>query len=83
MIHEQQPSEEKKIEEELSSDEKFEKMWERIRPPEWSAYGDEIMPKGLVELEEKAQLKKDIEGTVASIVFIVVFIAVIMIWGRW
>lgn len=76
-------NEKKKTQEELSSDEKFEKMWERIRPPEWSAYGDEIMPKGLVEFEEKAQRKKDIEGIVASIVVIVVFIVVMMIWGRW
>lgn len=76
-------NEKKKTEEELNSDEKFEKMWERIKPPEWFAYGDEIMPKGLVEFEEKAQRKKDIEGIVASIVVIVVFIVVMMIWGRW
>lgn len=70
-------NEKKKTQEELSSDEKFEKMWEKIKPPEWSADTEPITE----GFERKALCKE----AICNIVFIacaVIFIAVAIIWGR-
>ena len=73
-------SEIKKAEEELSSDDQFEKMWKRISPPEWSADTEPIMQKGLAELDRKAEFKAAIFDFAAIACFII-FIAAMIAWA--